>query len=142
MYKAVLIRNEENENQTLGSLFLFFGFDLIYQCCTLELPNKNNERNISRIPSKRYTVKPRHSKKYGKHYILENVFQRDYILIHPANYYTQLKGCIAVGADFYDINKDGEFDITSSRQTMQELLELAPDGFNLYILDNEKIKEN
>jgi len=77
MYKAVLIRNEENENQTLGSLFLFFGFDLIYQCCTLELPNKNNQRNISRIPSKRYTVKPRHSKKYGKHYILENVIMPD-----------------------------------------------------------------
>jgi len=136
MKRAVLIRLSENKKQTLGRLFIFNGLDIEYECCTLELPYKDNKRNKSCIPSGNYDVKPRTSEKYGKHYLVENVENRDYILIHPANYYTQLKGCIAVGADFYDINKDGECDITYSRRAIKEMLEIAPDGFNLIILDN------
>lgn len=136
MKRAVLIRLKENNKQTLGKLFLFNGLDLEYECCTLELPFINNMRNISCIPTGDYTVKIRESEKYGLHYQVENVEMRDYILIHPANYYTQLRGCIAVGYKFYDINKDGEHDVTHSRRTMRHLLEIAPDGFNLIILDN------
>tara|TARA_R100000654_G_scaffold74646_1_gene109563 strand:+ start:5448 stop:5861 length:414 start_codon:yes stop_codon:yes gene_type:complete len=136
MIRAVLIRLNQNRKQTLGRLFIFKGLDIEYECCTLELPDNNNKRNISCIPTGEYNVKPRTSEKYGKHYLVENVENRDYILIHPANYYTQLRGCIAVGSDFYDINKDGECDITYSRKTMAQLLDNAPDGFNLIIIDN------
>ncbi len=136
MKRAVLIRLNQNKKQTLGRLFIFDGLDIEYECCTLELADNNNRRNTSCIPVGEYNVKPRTSEKYGKHYLVENVENRDYILIHPANYYTQLKGCIAVGADFYDINKDGECDITYSRRAIKEMLEIAPDGFNLIILDN------
>ena len=136
MKRAVLIRLKENKKQTLGKLFLFNGLDLEYECCTLELPFNDNKRNISSIPTGDYKVKIRESEKYGLHYQVENVEMRDYILIHPANYYTQLRGCIALGYKFYDINKDGEHDVTHSRRTMRHLLEIAPDGFNLIILDN------
>ena len=134
--RAVLIRLEENRKQTLGRLFLFDGLDLIFECCTLELPDKDNKRNISCIPTGEYNVKIRESEKYGLHYQVENVMMRDYILIHPANYYKQLRGCIAVGQDFYDINKDNHQDITYSRKTLKEMLNIAPNGFNLIILDN------
>ena len=63
---------------------------------------------------------------------------RDFILIHEANYYTDLKGCIGLGADFIDINKDGELDITSSRATKKKLLEIAPGGFEILILAADK----
>lgn len=136
MKRAVLIRLEDNRKQTLGRLFVFDGLDIEFECCTLELSDNNNKRNVSCIPTGSYEVKPRTSEKYDKHFLVQNVDDRDYILIHPANYYTELRGCIAVGADFYDINKDGHCDITYSRKTMSKLLDVAPNGFNLIIIDN------
>lgn len=134
--RAVLIRLNKNEKQTLGRFFIFDGLDIIFECCTLELPWNENKRNISCIPTGEYKVKIRESEKYGLHYQVENVMMRDYILIHPANYYKQLRGCIAVGKAFYDINKDGHKDITYSRKTMSKMLDHAPNGFNMIILDN------
>ena len=136
MKKAVLIRLEENKKQTLGRLFVFDGLDIIFECCTLELAWRENKRNVSCIPIGNYKVNPRNSEKYGDHFLVENVMMRDYILIHEANYYTDLKGCIGVGSNFYDINKDGETDITSSRNTKAKLLGKAPEGFELIILNN------
>ena len=106
MKRAILLRLSENKNQTLGRLFVFDGLDIAFECCTLELPFKANLRNVSCIPPGEYKTTPRTSEKYKQHYLVENVMLRDYILIHPANYYTQLRGCIAVGYDFYDINAD------------------------------------
>tara|TARA_R110000782_G_scaffold255070_3_gene343707 strand:- start:937 stop:1347 length:411 start_codon:yes stop_codon:yes gene_type:complete len=134
MKKAVLIRINDNGTQTLGRLFIFNGLDIDFECTTLELPFKNNARNKSCILSGRYKVSPRNSKKYGDHFLVENTLLRDFILIHEANYYTDLKGCIGIGADFIDINNDGELDITSSRDTKKELLNIAPDGLDLIIL--------
>tara|TARA_R100001163_G_scaffold16341_1_gene14777 strand:+ start:13274 stop:13684 length:411 start_codon:yes stop_codon:yes gene_type:complete len=134
--RAVLIRLNENRKQTLGRFFLFDGLDVAFECCTLELPFKANIKNVSCIPTGEYKVSTRNSEKYGDHYLVENVMMRDYILIHPANYYTQLRGCIAVGHNFYDINNDGEHDLTHSRRTMKHLLSIAPNGFELIILNN------
>jgi hypothetical protein len=53
---------------------------------------------------------------------LQDVPNRDWILIHPANYTRELLGCIAVGMDHKDIDKDGELDLTSSRKAMGEIL--------------------
>ena len=135
MKRAILLRISENKNQTLGRLFVFDGLDIAFECCTLELPFKANLRNVSCIPPGEYKTTPRSSEKYKQHYLVENVMLRDYILIHPANYYTQLRGCIAVGYDFYDINADGEHDLTHSRRTMKHLLAVAPEGFLLTILN-------
>lgn len=135
MKRAVLLRISENNKQTLGRLFIFEGLDIAFECCTLELPFKANMRNVSCIPPGEYKVSPRNSEKYDDHFQVENVMMRDYILIHPANYYTQLRGCIAVGYDFYDINNDGEHDLTHSRRTMKHLLSVAPEGFSLIILN-------
>ena len=135
MKRAILLRISENKNQTLGRLFIFDGLDIAFECCTLELPFKANLRNVSCIPTGEYKTTPRSSEKYKQHYLVENVMLRDYILIHPANYYTQLRGCIAVGYDFYDINADGEHDLTHSRRTMKHLLAVAPEGFDLTILN-------
>ena len=135
MKRAVLIRVNQDEKQTIGRLYLYKGFDDLFNCRTLELPFKANIRSISCIPPGHYQVETRISKAYGEHYIVKNVPGRTYILIHVANYYTDLRGCIGVGKEFADINKDKHQDITHSRDTLKTLLKHAPDGFSLTIID-------
>jgi hypothetical protein len=65
-------------------------------CYTIELPWKNNQRRVSSIPAGRYPLSKRYSQKFKSHILLENVKDRDYILIHPANNaMRELNGCIA-----------------------------------------------
>lgn len=79
--------NGTNGNMWHGDKFL---------CHTIELPWKDNTRNISCIPEGRYEIAPRHTEKRGWHYILKGVPNRSYILFHPANNaLKELKGCIA-----------------------------------------------
>jgi len=136
MKRAVLIRLNQDNKQTLGRLYLFEGLTSIFECTTLELSNYGNRRSVSCIPTGEYNVKSRYSSKYAEHFIIEDVQDRDFILIHPANFHTDLRGCIGVGKAFADINKDNHQDITQSRATMKKLLQIAPEGFNLIILDN------
>lgn len=65
-------------------------------CATIELPWKNNSTGISCIPEGRYSLIRRYSPRLKDHLLLEDVPDRQYILIHPANNaLLQLKGCIA-----------------------------------------------
>ncbi len=75
----------------------------------------------------------RTSQKYKRHFHVTNVPGRSYILIHPGNYHTQILGCILPGKSLVDIDGDGYRDVTSSKATLNKLLELAPDGFKLVI---------
>ena len=132
--RGVLVRLESSENQTLGRLTIYDGLDPVFQCCTMEPPWRENKKNVSCIPTGEYRVNARNSEKHADHFHVRAVPDRDYILIHVANYHTQLRGCIGVGSDFYDINADGDFDITSSRRTLRKLVNLIPEGFNLIII--------
>ena len=65
-------------------------------CATIELPWRNNSTGISCIPEGRYSLAKRYSPHLKDHLLLENVPDRQYILIHPANNaLLELKGCIA-----------------------------------------------
>jgi hypothetical protein len=65
-------------------------------CYTIELPWKENLKQISCIPEGKYFIKKRYSRKFGWHLAVENVQNRELILFHPANNAKQeLKGCIA-----------------------------------------------
>jgi hypothetical protein len=128
--KITLKRITDDGVQTLGHLHL--GNGKVYQ--TLELAWKNNERQRSCIPKGTYKVKKRTSAKYGEHFHILNVPNRDMILIHHANFHNQLLGCIAPGKGLSDLNKDGKLDVTSSRQAMKELLAALPNNFELEII--------
>lgn len=131
--EATLERLHKTEKQTLGILTLFKGGKEVFRCHTLELPWKDNKRQISCIPEGEYKVIPRESPKFKKHFHVLDVPGREYILIHPGNYYTQIRGCILPGDGLMDINNDEEQDVLNSRKTLNKLLELAPDGFKLCI---------
>lgn len=132
--RAYLNRISETEDQTLGCLTLYDGLDKIFECVTLELPWVANMRNVSSIPKGVYKVLPRQSDKYKKHFILEYVYNRRFILIHHGNYNTDTRGCILVGDRYAQINDDSLLDITASRRTLNELLEATKgEGFELTI---------
>ncbi len=54
-------------------------------CATIELPWKNNCARISCIPEGRYSLSKRYSPHFKSHFMLEDVPDRQYILIHSAN---------------------------------------------------------
>lgn len=65
---------------------------------TLELPWKNNEKNVSCIPPGSYDVELTYSSKFVEVLpLLTNVPQRDSIRIHSGNFITDTEGCILVG---------------------------------------------
>ena len=133
--RAVLLRLAEDEHQTIGELRLYDGKDLKFQGKTLELPWRDNEKMISRIPEGEYPVRRRRSKKFNDHFHVMDVDNRSLILIHVGNYNHQTHGCILIGQNFVDINNDGHLDVSISRPTLEKLLSVAPDKFFLTIID-------
>ena len=132
--RAIIIRQQQFCNQTLGTLELFDTTGKsIFSCKTLELPWLENQKQKSCIPKGTYKVTARSSPKFGSHFYVTNVPSRDLILIHHGNYNTDIQGCILVGSGHTDINGDKILDITSSKVTMQKLLKIAPNGFELEI---------
>lgn len=129
-----ILRLKSDEKCTLGRLMLFDGLNPIATFTTLELPWKNNERNKSCIPPGEYEVVPHTSPKHGKCFLIKNVSGRDGILIHTLNFANQTEGCVGIGMDFADIDKDGGIDIIRSREALNSLLKKAPKGFNLTIV--------
>ena len=63
---------------------------------SLELPWLENQRNISCIPEGIYPLVRRQSSRFRDHLLIEDVPDRDLILLHPANDASEeLEGCIA-----------------------------------------------
>lgn len=115
---VVIKRITDNGHETTG--ILTYGN---FKCNTLELPWKGNQHNISCIPKGTYScvVHPFHDKQM---YEVLNVPNRTGIFIHPANYVTQLLGCIALGVNPADINHDGLMDVTNSGNTVSSFMDL------------------
>jgi hypothetical protein len=129
-------REQKSDKQTTGTLVVMDKDHEVFRCRTLELPWKNNQRNISCIPvtgATPYTVVKRFTEERGNHFHVLNVPQRSSILIHSGNYYTHTLGCILVGKDLTDLNKDGYADVTNSKLTLAKLVEILPDSFPLTI---------
>lgn len=82
-----LIREPGGNDNTFGVMFL----DGFYQAFTLE-----NSRKI--IPAGEYNIKFYNSPKNKRIVpLLQDVTNRTMIEIHPANFFHELEGCIAVG---------------------------------------------
>ena len=75
---------------TMGKLYN--GDELI--CHTFELPDRNNNINVSCIPDGEYMLKMIASPKYGPCYKVHDVANRTNILIHEGNTVDDTRGCI------------------------------------------------
>ena len=120
--KIFINRVYEDNKETLGILIACDGIHKVYECKTLELPDKQNKRNISRIPAGRYKAVVRITEKRGMHLHILGVKNRSWILIHSGNFYKDTKGCIIVGKEYSKINSDNELDVSASRQTLTNLM--------------------
>ena len=125
MQRVSLKRNSSSGSETLGELSLENGSVLH----TLELPWKNNRRNISCIPLGTYEVIGHVSPKFGKCYWVKDVPGRSEILFHVGNSPKDSRGCILVGQKVV-ANR-----LVSSKIAMSQLLnELSwPNSFILDI---------
>jgi len=129
----LLVRTEFTDKSIIGELYgdrnrngtIDKGEELLAH--TLELPYRDNKRNMSSIPYGNYSVAIRTSPKFGNHFIVENVKGRSHILFHPGNSAKDTAGCILVGK-----TKAKNY-IGDSRTAMKGLRAKFPNGFNLRI---------
>jgi len=102
---------------TNGTLFCSNKF----LCHTIELPWRNNKKNISCIPEGTYSIVGRYSKHFKHHLLVKGVKNRRLILLHPANNaLKELEGCIAPITYLSGLGKG-----IYSRAAMQKLLSLV-----------------
>ena len=134
MKKILLYRNNYLGPEILGHLMIFEdtpigGSRMIFECKSLELEWKNNDRNISCVPTGFYEIKLEYSPRFNQNlWELKGVPGRSEAKIHVANYYTQIQGCIAVGDMHTHINQDEFPDVRNSRNTLDRLHQaLQPD---------------
>lgn len=131
MKTAILTRQKSDDKQTLGELKCYNGSNE-FTCKTLELAWKNNQRNISCIPTGVYKVKKTYSLKFGTVYEVKDVKNRTSIYIHHGNFFSDIQGCILVGNRFSDINADGKLDVINSKITRKALENFF--GFEEFVL--------
>lgn len=136
-YKVHIERIRDTGRQTLGRLTIYAGEMMQYQCVTLEPSFVLNQSYISCIPTGKYPLEKRRSRKYDEHFHIKNVPNRSYTLIHAMNFYKQSEGCVGPGKRFKYLNDDNEFDVTSSRDTLGDLLKYLPDK-TILLVSNHK----
>lgn len=81
MIKALLQRGKSTDQGTFG--ILSFGN---FACFTLELPDRDNLPQFSRVPEGEYVCSWLLSPKFGKCFQLMNVPHRNNILLHAGNF--------------------------------------------------------
>lgn len=133
-HSITIVRRKFNHKQTTGHLFIFDEKDnCIFNCHTLELPNLDNQRQISFISEGLYAAKEINHPKFNMCIQLLNVVDRSGILIHIGNYYTEIQGCILVGHNLTDINSDGIVDVVGSSVTIHKICHIMKNNFNILI---------
>ena len=101
MNRAVLVRDLGDDQGTLGAVYV----NHKRFCFSIELPDRDNISNYSRIPAGTYECVWHKSPKFGWCYLIKGVPGRSFILIHPANwagdsklgFKCNLHGCIGLG---------------------------------------------
>ena len=128
MKRIILTRIKYEETQTRGILLVLNGNEIVFDCKTLELPYRNNQRGISCVPAGVYNIQKEYSPKFERDlYELKDVPGRSEIKIHQGNFSSSLEGCILVGQRFTDISQDGITDLTRSVHTLVSLHNILSD---------------
>jgi hypothetical protein len=137
MKRYQLHRKICSSTATLGRLY---NEDMGLLCSTLENPWLNNYNDISCIPEGIYKVE---RDTEGKHqfYKLTNTINRLNIEIHIGNFARDTAGCILFGENWAFRTPKGaqeqELSITYSARTLDKLLKILPEKFELEILRSD-----
>lgn len=142
--KVICLRTFDNDKQTLGVWSVTDPLQgVVFLARTLELPDKANANNVSCIIPGKYICKYTKSASFSAAkgapvytYEITSVPGRAGVRIHSANYYTQLRGCISLGAAHKDINADQQLDAIHSGDTVTQFQQLMNyEDFELEIID-------
>lgn len=101
MEVVLLLRQPSTDHGTFGSVYV----DGKKEFHSIELPDRNNARNFSCIPTGSYRCTWHKSPRFGWCYLVTGVEGRSFILQHAANYggdrkkgfKSDLNGCIGLG---------------------------------------------
>lgn len=113
------------------------------QLHTLELPWRNNYKNISCIPKGEYNCEVRVSPRFGLVYWIKEVPNRSFILIHSGNWAgdvskglkSHVNGCILLGLQKGTLQ--GQLAVLNSRLATNKFMrEMEKEPFVLKILEN------
>ena len=123
MKRLKLQRLWQDRNQATGILYVLNENDQpIFACLTVERGDRNNQRNVSNVPEGIYPLVKEWSPRFGMDlWELKDVPGRSECKIHTSNYWHQLNGCIAPGLRLKDLDKDGYYDVTNSKNTLKSL---------------------
>jgi len=117
---------------TMGHLWIADLDDPVFY--TIERPWLNNKVNVSCIPAGNYNVKPYSSDKFKDVYEVQDVPDRSKILIHVANWATEVEGCIGIGLSAGYMMQNGllQKSVTGSRIALSDFKKLL--GYQGFIL--------
>jgi hypothetical protein len=134
----LIISRDYRPEETRGTIFVMEKGRILFNCLSLELPEKGNQQNVSCCLPGKYPAKKVKNEKGKIVFLLFNVPGRTGIEMHPGNFAAGLKvdtkGCILPGIRYTDINGDGYIDITDTTIAMDILISLLPEEFTIYIL--------
>ena len=129
---VTLVRKHEEDGGTWGRMVCKeYGIELH----TLEQNWEDNKRSVSCIPAGTYNVRATQSARFGRlMYLVEAVPERSGIRIHPANFPSELQGCIALGTSIGRTAAKGKMLLNSRVAVgrLEKLLDMKP--FTLVIL--------
>ena len=139
--RLLLIRDDQTAERTYGSLY---GFESDgcpadegeFLCYTLEEPWKENQDNISCIPTGTYKWEQYPSPKLGLCFAILDVPDRDDIRLHSGNTLAQIEGCGLVGKTKTKWGEDPV--IVGSKVTLKRLLEVCAKEGVIEIVDGPK----
>ena len=123
--EVLLYRTSYQGPQITGHLIVFQNYSdksscLIFECKTLELNFKNNDRDVSSLPTGFYQMVFEYSPAFKMNlWELKGVPNRSEIKVHFGNYHKEFQGCIGVGSELVNLNGDNLLDLTNSRNTLE-----------------------
>lgn len=123
----MLKRISYNDTETAGALVMD-GFPI---ALTLERPWKENESDISCIPTGNYTCQRVISPKFGETFEITGVPGRSNILFHSGNTDLDTHGCVLLGSSFGQLN--GFNAVLSSKPAFAEFMRRM-DGLSTFQL--------
>ena len=105
-------------------------------CLTLEPYTRDNERNISCIPTGQYICNRVDSPKYGDVFEVSNIQNRSHVLFHWGNRDKDTEGCILLGEEFGLLH--GDWSVLSSKKAFNEFMNILKeeDQFTLTITES------
>jgi hypothetical protein len=133
--KVILTRTTAHADRTLGTIHVYDGPTEVGRFCCLELPDRGNARNISRIPAGKYRLTPEVGGRFRDHFRVHDVPGRDGILGHRGNFPADTRGCLILGLRFADLDADGLFDVSQSDAALRLFSSLVTAEADLFVFD-------